>query len=130
MVFAYFMLACKLFSYNHLAKIVFSLFVFITTILNRFPISKIYFDNPKRTESIKAPDDYTAIIIVIVSGMGLFPEIQSCSVHVPLWVYLSLCPVCSMRLFVIVDVQKMHYAYVVRLWWLWKGLRHSENLAF
>lgn len=44
-----------------------------------------------------------------------------------LWVYLSICPVCSMRRFVIVDVQKMHYAYRVRLWWLWKGLCHCDR---
>lgn len=49
---------------------------FITIILNEFSISRIYCHILKQTESNKTPDDYTVLIFLCVSGMGLLPEIQ------------------------------------------------------
>lgn len=77
----------------------------------------------KRAESIKPPDDYTALSTVLY---GSAPRDSDSAVLTCLWVFLSICPVCSERRFVIV-VQKMHYAYVVHLWWLYKGLCHSDS---
>lgn len=65
----------------------------------------------------KTPEDNKALVLQHLSGMAPFPGIQSLQ---RTYASGSFCPSVSRDGCVIVDIQKMHNAYVLCLWWYWQ----------